>query len=136
MELNDQKIDLVKLEEGDWVDKIPEADGLRLKVRGAENKAWRRMQDKLINAVPRKRRINGLEPEDRDRITAQLLLNTALLDWDGLHMDGQPIPYSKEKAQELLTDPQWVVFRNAVSYAANVVATQRQADIEDDVGNS
>jgi hypothetical protein len=135
MELSEQKIDLVKLEEGDWVEKIPEGGNLRLKVRGAENKAWRRMQDKLINAVPRNRRVNGIDPEDRDRITAQLLLNTCLLDWDGLHIDGVPVPYSKEKAKELLTDPQWIVFRNAVSWAANVVATQRHAEIEEDAGN-
>jgi hypothetical protein len=136
MKLSQQKIDTAKQEAGDWVDRIPEMDGLRLKVRGVNNRDWRKMQTRLINAVPRNRRMNGLDPDDSDRINGVLLRDTVLLDWDGLDGDDdQPIPYSKQKAGELLLDPQYAKFRDAVMWAGTMVAEQREAEIEDDAKN-
>jgi hypothetical protein len=130
-------IDVDALENGDWVDNIPEMGALRLKTRGANNKAWRRMQAKLIAAVPRSKRVGTLDPDESDRITAILLRETALLDWDGLEgPDGKPLPFSKEQANEYLTNPKYGGrFRDAALYAANIVAEQKQEEIEDDSKN-
>lgn len=137
MKLKDVAVDANRAEEGAWVDNIPDMEGLRLKVRGNNNKDWRRLQMKLIQAVPRKRRITGnLDPEDNDRITSLCLLNTSLLDWEGLEDDdGKPLPYSREAAQKMLTDPDYRRFREAVSFAAGKVADDSKEDIEEDVGN-
>jgi len=137
MKLNDQTIDPIKLEEGDWVENIPEMGDLRLKVRGIRNKSWQSMQRTLTDAVPKKRRVgNVLAQGEQDRITSSLLLNTCLLDWSGLEDDdGKPIPYSKEMAGKLLTEPQYRNFRDAVIWAATVVAEQGEATIEDAAKN-
>src|SRR3954465_7678156 len=101
LELSEEQKKLV--EDGRWVDNIPEMEGVRLKVRGANNRDWRRMAQRLINAEPRKNRINGLDPDAADRISAIILLNTGLLDWEGIEdANDQPIPYSKKKAAEYL----------------------------------
>jgi hypothetical protein len=137
MKMKDVAVDAGRAELGAWVEKIPDMEELRLKVRGANNKDWRRLQLKLINAVPRKRRLQGnLDPEESDRITSQCLLNTSLLDWSGLEDDdGKPIPYSHDMASKLLTDPDYRRFREAAAWAANWVAEQNAADVEEDAGN-
>lgn len=136
MKLEDRVIDLQRREEGAWVSDIPEFMDLELKIRGAGNKDWARMEQKLIAAVPRQRRTNGLEPEDRLRINGQLILHTALLDWRGIENgNGEPLPYSKEQASKYLTDPRYEAFVYACLWAANVVAERRQDEIEQDAKN-
>lgn len=133
MRLGDQKIDPIKLEQGDWVTNIPEMGDLRLKVRGSRNKDWVRMQVVLTDAVPRKSKVGGrIAPAEMESITTKLLLNTCLLDWDGLEGDdAEPIPYSKDMANKLLTDPAYRNFRDAVVWASAVVADQGAAEVED-----
>lgn len=138
MKLSDTTIDVDRLENGGWVGDLPEMDGLRLKVRGLFNEQWRKMQDKLTQAVPRQRRVNGvIGPEDRERIFNACLRETCLLDWEGLFEDDgtTPISYSKEFANKLMTEPQYRKFRDAVSTAANNVAENNQLALEQDSGN-
>lgn len=137
MKMKEIAVDSARAEEGAWVDDIPDMEGLRLKVRGSNNKEWRRLQQKLLQAVPRKRRMTGnLDAEDGDRITTLCLLNTALLDWEGLDGDDdKPLPYSREVAEKLLTDPDYRRFRLAAAWAADKVAEQSKEDVEQDSGN-
>src|SRR5690606_9864289 len=135
MRLNDLKIDAVKFEQGDWVGDIPDMGGLRLKVRGIGNSDYRRMQSRLFEAEPRQYKVGGkLPPERQDNITAKCLLNTVLMDWEGLlDENGAPIPYSKELASDLLTKPEYKRFRDAVAWAASVVAEGIEFD-QDEAG--
>lgn len=137
MKLSERKIDPAKREDGAWVKDIPEWDELRLKVRGIDNKDWAKRSLALIQAVPRARRVNGLQRDDRERINGILLLDHALLDWRGLEDDeGKPEPYSKELARKYLTQPEYEPFRDAVMWAATVVAERGYAEIEADAKNS
>jgi hypothetical protein len=138
MKLSDITVDAERLEKGAWVDNIPDMEGLRLKVRGANNVDWRRLQSRLLDAVPRKKRLGGrLDPDEQDRITASCLLNTCLMDWDGLEGDdGNPLPYSKEWADKLIKEPEYRRFRDAVIWAASIVAEENNIDHQDAVGNS
>ena len=132
------RIDVDKLEQGDWVSDIPEAGELRIKTRGAQNKDWRKLAVKLTSAVPRSRRgaDGSLAPEDNDKILAVLLRDTAILDWEGLEdEDGKPLPYSKEQANEYLTNPETRDFFDAALFAANNVARQRKQAVEADAKN-
>lgn len=137
MKLSDLTIDPERQENGAWVDDIPELEGLRLRVRGTMNADWRRLQTKLIESIPRKKRAGGrLDPDETDRITQTLLLNACLLDWEGLEDDdGKPILYSKEMARKLLFEPEYRAFRDGVVYAANVVAQNTSEDQSDTSGN-
>lgn len=136
MKLSERKIDMKKREEGAWVKDIPDWLDLELKTRGAGNKDWARMEQKLILAVPRQRRVNGLDPEDRLRINGILVRDTALLDWRGIEDDdGKPEPYSKAAANKYLTDPQYEAFVYACVWAANAVAEQGVAEVEQDAKN-
>lgn len=133
MKLSDQKIDPVKLEQGDWVGDIPDMGDLRLKVRGFGNKAADSMTRRLQDAVPRKLKVGGrVAPDEMERILSVVMRECILIDWDHLEgEDGKPVPYSKEMAGTLLTDPQYRNFRNAVAWAATVVADERGAAQEE-----
>ena len=73
MKLSDRKIDLQEARGRRVGQGHSRVHGdLELKVRGSGNKDWARMEQKLIAAVPRQRRVNGLEPEDRLRINGIL----------------------------------------------------------------
>ena len=136
MRLSDRKINLQVREEGGWVKDIPEFGDLELKVRGSGNKDWAKLEQKLIAAVPRQRRANGLESEDRLRINGQLILNTSLLDWRGMENgDGTPEAFSKEAAKKYLTNPEYEAFVWACVWAAGIVAEQKQSEVEDDAKN-
>ena len=137
MKMNEMTIDPDRLENGAWVDDIPEMEGLRLKVRGSQNSDWRRLQAKLLEAVPRKRRIGGrVDQDDMERIITSCLLNACLLDWDGLEGDdGQPISFSKPMAEKLLKEPEYRRFRDGVVYAASIVAENLEQNKEDITGN-
>jgi hypothetical protein len=133
-----EKIDIEKLEQGAWVGDIPEMGELRLKTRGANNRDYRKLQTKLIAAIPRQKRVNVLDPDESDRITAILLRDTCLLDWDGIvHPEtGEPLPYSKEQAWEFLSNPEYGrKFLLAAVYAAEQVGDQRQEEQEQDSKN-
>jgi hypothetical protein len=135
MKISERKIDIQKRDHGAWMDNLPDAGDLRVKVRGVGNRDWDRLQNKLLAAVPRAKKMNGLDPEERDRIYPILLVKTILLDWENLEDDdGNPIPYSQEKALELLTDPT-LNLKEIVLYAANNVAEQVREDGEADAKN-
>lgn len=137
MKIGEIAVDIDRVENGAWVDDISDMGGLRLKVRGSNNRDWRRLQSKLLDKVPRKKRHGGrIDTDEAENITNQCLLHACLLDWDGLtENDGKPIPYSREKAEELLTDPQYRRFRDAVFNAANLIGDQNAEDVEDAAGN-
>ena len=134
MKISELEVDPKLIEEGKWVSNIPELTGVRLKVRGANNKDWRRTAQRLINAVPRKLRVNGiLDPDEADRISATILLMTGLLDWEGIEDDaGQPIPYDKKKAAQYLSGER---FRAGVQFACEQVAQGIEEEVEEIAGN-
>ena len=137
MKLSELAVDADRQEHGAWVDDIPEVQGLRLKVRGSFNADWRRLQAKLLDAVPRKKRIGGrLDPDENDAIMTKCLLNCCLLDWQGLEDEmGTAIPYDKDMARKLITEPEFRRFRESVIWAANVVQEKTEVGADDAVGN-
>ena len=138
MKLSTLKVDADKIEAGDWVRNIPEMGDLGLKVRGLQNAQYRRLQAKLLDAVPRSQRQGGrVDPDVMDGIMSSCLLSTVLLDWDGLEDEaGAAVAYSKEQAKTFLTDPIYRRFRDAVVYAATVVGDAEAEGEKADLGNS
>ena len=137
MTISDAKIDAVKFEQGAWGENIPEMGNLRLKVRGIGNASWRKLQATLLAAVPRAKKIGGrIDPEEQDKITNVCLREACLLDWENMEDDdGKPLEYSKALAGKLIDDPESMRFRDAVSWAASVVADIDAAATKEVVGN-
>ena len=87
MKLSAMKIDPALSEQGDWVENIPDLPGIRIKARGTNNSDYRALEAKLVREIPRAERIEGVSPKEQDRIAGRLLLETVVLDVDGLEDD-------------------------------------------------
>lgn len=137
MKLSAIKVDSARAEQGAWIGEIPDMGDLRLRVRGLRNADARRLRAQLVRSVPRDQLVRGsLTPEAEDKIASKILAGSILVDWQNLSDEhDEPIPYSKEKALELLTDPDLVAFRDAVSWASGVVAEGTGEQAAADQGN-
>jgi hypothetical protein len=136
MDLKDSKIDVDRLNNGGWVNEIPGMEGFRVKTRGDENPEYRKKMSILIDMLPRKKKLGGrIDPIEQDRIIGTCLLETCLLDWDGLIEDGKPVPFDKALAKEMMHDPAYGRFRRAFAHAASVVAETTDGEIKEDAGN-
>src|SRR3569833_3710542 len=124
-------------EQGSWVDSIRDLPGIWIKARGANNSDYRLLEAALIREIPRADRLEGLKPADQDRIMGTLLLETVVIDVEGLTEDDgkTPVAYSRELGQQLLLDLVFRVFCAGAAYAGAIVADRRAADQEIEVKN-
>lgn len=128
--------------EGRWVGDIPGLGDLRLKVRPSGNPDYRRAVDERVRAVPQAERLRGLSEPKRVEVEAHAILDAVLFGWENVTGDGtigeadKPVPFAREVALRLLTDPVYLAFRDAVDWAANAVAVEARADLKADEGNS
>jgi hypothetical protein len=136
VKISDIRVDAAKIEAGDWVGDLtelfPGLEGVRLKVRGSGNADYRRLQAKKLRKVAAARLGPDKEQEAALQVTNELLAETILLDWDGiLQEDGvTPLAYTKELSAQLLADPEMRIFREAVIYAGNLVASRKKETTE------
>lgn len=83
---------------------IPVGDGLTLRIaRAGNDKAS--AEYRRLTSDPRVQmaiRTNTMDPAEMRRIVDEVYASTILLGWSGLTEDGKEIPYSREKAKELL----------------------------------
>lgn len=137
MKLSSLSVNAELLEQGDWVDDIPECGDLRIKTRGINNAAWKKLQQQKIAALPRRQRRGSVDPATSERIANECLVETCLLGWENLVGDeGQPIAFDKKRALELLADPRYAPFRDACFWAAGQVADDATDDRDDAAKNS
>jgi hypothetical protein len=138
MKLGHAKIDNAKVEQGAWVDNIPEMGDLRLKVRGIGNSDYRRLASQLVEATPRQFKKAGriIDTAKLDEINVTCLVDTVLIDWDGLEGDdGKPLKFDKAAAKTILLNPDYRPFRDAVVWAATVASEEAMASTEEAAGN-
>jgi hypothetical protein len=138
MKLSASKVDSALIEQGDWVGGIPDLPGIRIKARGTNNADYRILEGKMVREIPRTERAEGVNPADQDRIAGTLLLETVVLDIDGITEDDEktPIKYTKELGKTLFLDPDYRVWAAGAAYAGSVVAQRRKTDGAAEVKNS
>lgn len=138
MKMSDIAIDPEKLENGAWVDEIPELGNIALRVRGMGCEEFRKLQAKLIEAIPRNRRLRGkLRQEDSDDVMDACLHRVILLDWRGIEgEDGAPQPYDRDLALSWIKNPKFRKFRDGIIWAASTVAEEIGEQTDAALGNS
>lgn len=140
MDIKSVKVDAARGERGDWISDIPGMGDLRLQVRSFSCGDYQAFLAREFAAVPREQRVEGkvnapLMPEVRDAIVNRGTAEIILLGWDNLTEGGEPVPFSKERALEYLTNPDYRVFGEAVTYAGSVVERIREDEVQAATGN-
>lgn len=120
-------------QDGIWQDV---ADGLRIKVARIGNPRYKAYVRRMGKAQMSMARATGdMDLDVLDALTVKALAKFVLLDWEGLEDDeGTAIPFSPEKAHELLTDvPD---FRALVEGYAGNAQLFRDQELDETVENS
>lgn len=127
LKLSSLKADLARENDGAWMD-VPEWPGVSLKVRGLNYPAYELARNTGAQIRARKTKNAASTSAESTAFFGRLYAEHILLDWKGLVSDDrQMVPYSKERALEILTDPAFREFVAAVESAAARVA---QVDVE------
>lgn len=137
MKLSATKVDSALIEQGDWVDSIPDLPGIRIKARGTNNSDYRLLEGRLVREIPRLQRAEGVSPEDQDRIAGRLLLESVVLDIEGITEEDEvtPVKYTKDLGAKLFLDPDYRVWAAGAAYAGSVIAQRRKAAAETETKN-
>jgi len=141
MKLSSMKVNAARAEQGAWVKDLPGMGDLRLRVRGFSNTDYTAFLAKEVAAAPRDQREGNrsdgpLKNKARDAIFIRGMAEHILIDWDKLTDENdKPIPYSKERAMDMLLDPDLRPFREAVAVAAAEIEQVESDRVEAVVGN-
>jgi len=98
-EFGNFKTDPEKEEDGVWYEYAPK---FRLLIARMGNTKCQRLFEKREKPYMHRIRQGELDEDTAMEILIETLAETVLLGWEGLLSGGEPIPYSKEKARELL----------------------------------
>lgn len=123
------KQDIQKSEEGAKVDL---GDGLIVTVARVGNSHYQETLKSLTKPYKNAIKNGTLSDSVFEKMMVQAMAEAILLDWEGMEgEDGKLIPYSKDKAKEILGDPAYKDFRELISDLANEAETFRQQEIEE-----
>lgn len=127
IKLASTKADLRREEEGDWVAiPDPEWDGVRFQVRSLDYPAYTVARDKLYKRWGKVYNTEPIPQRVRTSEIGKLFARHILLGWEGFD-----VPYSPEKAAELLADPAYRELVQKVEWAAAKLSQVEVEQIED-----
>lgn len=142
---NEFALDSQRLMEGVWrvfdatSDEVVEAteiaDRPAILLTSTDNPKYQQVLELKMKPHLHKRAVD-LERKVKERIVAETLSETVILDWRNWAVQGQPFPYSKAAVVELWTDAKWIRLKErilAMIGDVDAFKAEREADI---VGNS
>ncbi len=89
---------------GVWREYFP---GVELLVASTHQRAYQRDIAKVLRLNDAKFRDANTTTEERARVLAPVVAEHLLRGWRGITVGGQPLPYTKAKATEILSDPKF-----------------------------
>ena len=104
MDLSKFKADRTAEDEGVWVALDGDDTGARVKLARIGNRRYREAMQRRMKPFRRALRAGTLEEATAERVTAEVLAETVLLDWQDLALDGAALAYSPDRARELLLE--------------------------------
>lgn len=126
------------LNDGEWIDDIPDMDGVRFKVRSTNFKPYKVATAGLARRS-RKQLNTDVGVVNYAVRSGKALAEHILLDWDGVTEKGKPLKYEPKKALTILTaDDDFGIgdaYRRAVEWAGDQVADRVRETAEEAAGN-
>ncbi len=137
LDLATRTVDVKKEIEGTWIEygkENEEGETGELLIARINNPAYNKLFTELSRPYARRAKQGDLSESKALQIMAVVVSKTILLGWRGIVFEGKDLPYSQEKAQELLSDPKFKPFRDDVIELANDESLFRQEEIEKEAG--
>ena len=118
MRLSDFEQDVALAHGGVWID-MEDDDGTRLLIARANNPKAVKLSERLEKPFKRLIDRNKLPKGKREAINAEVFSKTILLGWENfIGADKEAIPYSQEKAFEILMEDKYSDFYELVASLA------------------
>jgi hypothetical protein len=122
----DQKLEAT----GVWVDL---GQGARVKVARATSPAYRKRLQDVIRPYRGAITANAMDDREAHKLFAKAAAGTLLLDWAGIEVDGRPVQFSLDVAEQLMAElPD---FYNTVKAFADDAALYREQHEADEQKN-
>ncbi len=122
-------INISKATDGTWTEDL--GDGLKLKIARLKNPNFQREYNRLTQPYQRQIRTGKLDPKIEEKIATECLAEAVLLDWENLELDNKKLPYSKENALKVLSDPTLSDFRDFIVELATNFELFREEELEE-----
>jgi hypothetical protein len=127
------RTDQQKAEAGVWV---PYAEDIEVCVASLNSKTYQDHRERLMAPHLKMARAKRMSPEQVLEIVRPAVAKHLIRDWKNIQDDdGVDIPYSPQKAEEILSDPGMLDFYDFILDAAGNVTLFRQEMLEDGRGN-
>ena len=108
LELNLQGVDLEKAAAGVLINY---EGAISFRIARANTQGYRNAVRKIMKMHKRQIDNGSLGDEAADKITAKLMAQHILIDWEGLTNGGEEFPYTTENAQDFLADERYAEIR-------------------------
>lgn len=131
MDLSTFKTDKTKETEGTWFD--VDADGTAVLVARSGNKKYNKLLEKLVKPHRHALRSRNVPDELIEKLMAEAMAGTILLDWKGFTLEGKDLPYSQSTAKEMLQA--YPDFRKMIDEFSNDINSFKEVDDEEDLKN-
>jgi hypothetical protein len=109
-------------------------DGCTIIVARANNRKFKAEMKRLMRPYRNQERRGTMDDDLRDSMTRKAVSKFVLLGWTGITLKGKKIPYSPEKAEDLMKRSE--DFENDVIDAATMMETFKKVDVEEGAKNS
>jgi len=128
-----------QVKDGVWISGIPGFEEVELKVRPMHSRrvllALDALRREAFNSLPidedaDPKEINELPEDVLDEIGVSVSISDILVDWRNLTHEGEPIPFSTEKAAEFIQVDFFADGVNWASQEANRILKKRQEAVE------
>lgn len=133
MDLKNLKTDPTKELEGVWEDF---GEGTQILIARIGNKNYEKRLKELALPYKRQIRTNTISEDVYEDLLNKAVAKTIILDWKNLKEDGKEIKYSPEKAYELISNPAYKDFKEALLTIAQEIALFKVGELEDGLKNS
>lgn len=117
-----------KEQEGAWIF-YDEELGFKVKRLSERNKSY----SVAIERVERQLRRKTIKESEAEKKLVEIFIDHSLLDWKGVEKDGEPLPFNKENASWLLTNPEWPDFFKDILAKAH--DNEYFKNVEEEAGN-
>lgn len=135
MKLGEMTVDVNAIDNGVWVEDFEGLDNVRLKVRGTSSPEFQRALQREILRLPKRERHrpDSVKFEEmRKRLVGQI----CWMDWEGVEgEDGAPVEFTKDLANEIMTDRRYMILSDAVMVAVGRVDSGLTETIEEQEKN-
>lgn len=137
MKVSALKVNSARAEAGAWVGDIPQMPGVRFQARGFNNKDDKKIQERELEKIPKRRRLRGNIKDDEQRAIMNIRLKECLITgWEGLEDDdGAPWPFTPENMDIAVTNPDYDALRNGMIFCCGIVAEDEDEAGENDRKN-